>query len=460
MDDASEGVENTSSDSDSDYFPETATKSRGNKKSEATGIKKLKREVCSNRCASTTTSALVEHTLWVELPLELLVIIFQYIVQQFGPFLTLKKYGLVCKKWRLALLENALWQHVTLNCEESWLNINQALKWLSRLNHCTIKKLTVLSWKQGHSNTSFQQLLQICLQVKCMEFNKCVLKFDEVFSCLHQVEEVTIEQCNVKSFNVLVQGHKDKLHYLSLTEVGSSLCQSLLKCETPLVKLKTLKLDNFGNFRADSIKLLQKMCPNLIDLQLTFARNTVSSRCIPSEADLNNKFLCLKCLVVFFPMFDTSLHESDYLCLLLATSPNLQSLILVHYIHSLTISYDKLVSLLPSSLTEFALFFCVLEFDELLSKVLLRCDSLQHLTIASPRGWRVNDDIITTIVTSPCVNTLQYLDLRGTDVTINGVRTLLTSAYNLKHLNLLQCRYLPRGTRRLYDGATELNKLL
>ena len=450
--DVDEYVKRTSSDSDSDYFPENSTtKSRARKKSKAIGVKKPKHEVCSNQCALST--------LLIALPLELLVMIFQYIVQQYGPFLALKKYGLVSKKWRLALLENKLWQCVTLNCKEPWLKISQAFKWLCKFKYCAVKDLSVSSWRVTRTNTSFEQLLQLCHQLKCVQFNNCTLKFDEVFKCLDQVESLTIEQCNVKNFSVLVQTSKDTLRCLSLTGVGSSLVHNLSECDTPLLKLNTLQLlqlDNLWFFRPDCVKILQKMCPNLIHLQLCFPHDSVARVC--ESKVFPNGYLSLKYLELTFQTH-CSLFESGHLCLLLAVSPNLQSLILIHYTQPSSLSYDKLVSLVPSNLKDLDLFYCKLDFNELLSKLLLCCHALQRLTIANPRGQRVSDDIITTIVASPCANTLRYLDLSGTDVTVNGIKILLNSVCNLKHLDLMRCRYLPRGTKHLYNNATDLDKL-
>ena len=446
-------AESENSDSDSDYLPENITQSsakRGSKQSKVTAVKKSKHEIiCSNQCPSSTAFTITK------LPLELLVMIFQYIVQQCGPFVALKRYGLISKKWRLALLENTLWHSVSLNGKESWLSINKALIWLCNFKHGVVKQLTVSSWKQIHVNTSLQQ---ICRQVKDAEFKDCTLKFDEIFECFVQVEELTIVQCTVKSFTMLVQTCKDTLRHLSLIRVGSSFCHSLTKCDTPVVTLKMLQLDNFGYFRADSVNILQKMCPNLIHLQLAFAGESVS-RGVQSEMCLN-RFLSLKYLELTFDCFiDNSSSASEHLCLLLAASPNLQYLTLVHYLHDHTLSHDKLASLMSSNLTELVFFHCKLDFTELLSKLLLSCDALQRLAIVNPKGKRVTDNIIATIIASPCASTLQYLDLSGTDVTIDGVRCLLKSVCNLKQLDLLRCRYLPRGAKRSYSSATGLNKL-
>ena len=445
-------VNSSSSDSDSDYIPEDVIKSRSRsrKKSKTTGIKKWRGDRSSNHCTPSMSSLM-------ELPLELMVMIFQYIVAQYGPFLTLKRYGLVCKKWRLALLENALWQTVTLDGKE--LIIKEALIWLYKFKYCTVKDLTMSSWKLSQSNSSFDQLLQICCQVKCMKFNNCMLTFERVFKCLDQVEKLTIAHCNVKNFNTMIQTCKERLRYLSLIDVGSStsLCSSLSKGNASLPQLNTLQLDNFGNFRVDSINLLQKMCPNLIHLQLCFVSSTVS-RGFQPVLSLNG-FPNLKYLELTFHVFNDGVCASD-LCLLLAASPNLQFLSLIHYTHACTVNYDKLVSLMSSNLTELALFYCKLNFNELLSKLLHCYDALLRLTIASPKGQRVTDDIIAIIIASPCANTLQYLDLSGTDVTINGIRSLLNSVCNLKHLDLLRCRYLPRGTRRLYSNPADLDKLI
>ena len=443
--DVDKDAESENSDSDSDYCPENSfTKSRARKKLKATGTKKSKQDFSSNNCASTTI-------VLMKLPLELLVVIFQYIVQQYGPFLSLKKYGLVSKRWRLALLENKLWQFVDLNCKDSWLNINPALKWLCKFKQCAVKELRISSWV-GYSKSSFEQLLQLCHQVKSVEFDNCLLKFDDIFKCLNLIEKLTITQCNIKNFNTLLLTSKGTLRCLSLTGVGGSLCQSLSKCDIPLVRLNTLQLDNFWSSKADSVSILQKMCPNLMHLELCFTYNYIGLRNLHGL----NTFPNLKHLeLTFCP------HHSGLLCMLIAASPTLQSLILVSYTiqHCSVNFYDKLASIISPNLKDLDLFYCELDFGELLSKLFLSCHSLRRLTIANPKGHRVGDDIISTIVTSSCANSLKYLDLSGTNVTVDGVRMLLNSLNNLKHLDLVRCRYLPRGTKRLYNNSIDMDRL-
>ena len=444
--DVDKDAENGISDSDSDYCPEDSfTKSRARKKLKATGIKKSKQDVCSNNRASTTFISM-------KLPLELLVVIFQYIVQEYGPFLSLKKYGLVSKRWRLALLENKLWHCVDLNCKVSWLSINHAIEWLCKFKYCVVKELSISSWK-GFSKSSFEQLLQLCNRVKAVEFDSCTLKFDDIFKCLNFVEKLTIKQCSIKNFNMLLQTSKGTLRCLSLTGVGGSLCWSLSKCDIPLVELNTLHLDNFGNSKADSVSILQKLCPNLIHLELCFTDNGL--RGFQPEIGLNT-FPNLKYLELMFCP-----HHSGLLCSLLAASPNLQSLILISYTvqHCSVNFYDKLASIISSDLRDLDLFYCELDFSELLSKLLSCCHSLRRLTIACPKGHRVSDDIITIIVASSCANTLKYLDLSGTDVTVDGIKMLLNCLSNLKHLDLVRCRYLPRGTKRLYNNSVDMDML-
>ena len=50
----------------------------------------------------------------------------------------------------------------------------------------------------------------------------------------------------------------------------------------------------------------------------------------------------------------------------------------------------------------------------------------------NPKSYRVSNDIITIIVTSSCANTLKYLDLSRTDVTVDIISMLLNSLSNLK----------------------------
>ena len=62
----------------------------------------------------------------------------------------------------------------------------------------------------------------------------------------------------------------------TLTEIlfwtaSLSFCQSLLKHNVTLINLKTLELDKVYNYKKDSISCLQKRCPNLTTLKISFS---------------------------------------------------------------------------------------------------------------------------------------------------------------------------------------------
>jgi len=444
-------TDSSHSSDDSDYTPELVTNIQTFKRHKSVGSRKSRKK----QATSSDSTQISSHPP-VRLPVDVLFIIFQYIVIEIGPFLALKRYGVVCKEWRQALLENKLWHNVSLDGNESWLDVSRALKWLCTYKFSSVSSLSLSRWRPGHHQSGFGYLLQLCTQVTSARFDNCILKFDEIFKHFSKLEKLIIARCSVKSFSELFRDSKNTLHWLSLGQVGGSVCQSLLKCGTPLVNLHTLQLDNFFRNKVDSIYLLQRMCPNVIALKVYFAYDEYID---PKLCELEQTgFVNLVSLELCFDScFDYSYNtwENNILCLTLSSSPYLKSLKLLHYT---SWEYDKLVSLVSCNLQELELLHCCVDFSLFIRKVVQSCTNLQKLTIASPKQGNATDDIIDILVSSPVINTLTHVDLTGTEVTADGIKRLLKCSHYLTYLNLLSCRNLPRGSKHIYSNA-ELNKL-
>uniref|UniRef100_A0A3Q1G479 F-box and leucine rich repeat protein 6 n=1 Tax=Acanthochromis polyacanthus TaxID=80966 RepID=A0A3Q1G479_9TELE len=57
-------------------------------------------------------------------------------------------------------------------------------------------------------------------------------------------------------------------------------------------------------------------------------------------------------------------------------------------------------------------------------------------------------------------DTLQSLNLSGTKITPQALRSVVGQATALDYLNLSSCRYLPRGAKRIYRGQEDIRQLL
>ena len=443
-------TDSSHSSNDSDYTPEPVTNIQTRKRKRAARSKnKLSKQGTPKDSIQSSPHPPVR------LPVDVLVIIFQYTVIEISPFLALKRYGLVCKEWRQALLENKLWDTVSLDGNESWLDVTRALKWLCTYKSFNVSELALSNWRPGHHQSGFDSLLQICSQVKSIRFDNCVLKFEDIFKRFSNLEKLVVARSSIKSFTELFHGSKETLHWLSLCFVGGSICQSFVKCDSPLVDLHTLQLDNFYQNKADSISLLQKMCPSITALKLYFVYNEyIDPRlCEFEHAGFVNLVTLELC---FDSCFDYSYNkwQNNVLCSILSSSPQLKSVKLLHYI---SWEYDKLVSLISCNLQEIELLQCSINFAYFISKLVQFCSNLLRLTIVC--GSRtVTDDVIDILITSPVINTLKHVGLVASEVTADGVKRLLECSQCLTSLNLSGCRNLPRGTKRLHCDA-ELKKL-
>ncbi|KAB7504534.1 F-box/LRR-repeat protein 6, partial [Armadillidium nasatum] len=86
----------------------------------------------------------------------------------------------------------------------------------------------------------------------------------------------------------------------------------------------------------------------------------------------------------------------------------------------------------------------------------------QHSLVELDLSWTANSAAIDAALFALAEEenkTLQVLNLRGSSISFEPVRKILSNCANLRLLNLTSCRALPRGVKRLHETARDVMKL-
>jgi len=382
------------------------------------------------------------------LPLEVLVIIFQFVVESVGPLEALQKYGLVSKGWRDVLLVNKLWYKVVV---DNKINHSKALKWLCDHKFDVVKELHFDCWTSEYYqlNTTTRVKLMFA-RLPRVRFHFCDLKSVDFFKCFTKLQKLHISSCSsyIASSSQLFKNCRNSLTEILFSYAGSSFCQNLLKHNVILPNLITLDVDKFYYYKKDSISCLQKRCPNLASLKL--------SCCIDKDNSVDRSNLIgfphLQYLEVYFQTYNyrgSDSWKNDVMCSLLHRSPLLQSLRIVSY----STSYCEFIPLVSPKLRKLILQSCGYYCIDYLVNFLSQCAALKDLHVICSHYF--NDQAIDAIVTSPAFASISHLNIHSTNVTVEGVKALLHSDHNLRYLNLLRCQYIPMQARYVYTENIE-----
>nr|XP_033789170.1 F-box/LRR-repeat protein 6 isoform X2 [Geotrypetes seraphini] len=86
--------------------------------------------------------------------------------------------------------------------------------------------------------------------------------------------------------------------------------------------------------------------------------------------------------------------------------------------------------------------------------------SLQELDLTGQCYGEVDLELALAILVEGGNKLLSSINLAGTKVTLNSVRDLIRNSTTLTYLNLVSCRNLPRGMKRVYRGQEDIQQCL
>ncbi|XP_069882150.1 F-box/LRR-repeat protein 6-like [Dipodomys merriami] len=407
-------------------------------------------------------------------PLEVLVHIFGLLVAAEGPVPFLGRAARVCRLWRRAASQPALWHTATLSPPlagraksgaQAEKKLLASLEWLVPSRFSLLQRLTLIHWK-----SQVQPVLKLvsacCRRLTFLKLSDChgvttdtLLALAKSCRQLHSLDlqHSMVDSTAVVSFLEAVGPRMRKL-WLTYSSQTTAIVGALLGSCCP--QLQVLEVSTGINRNSTPLQLpveaLQKACPQLQVLRL------LNLMWMPKPSGrrpaLGPGFPCLEelCLAGSTCAF----VSNEVLGRLLHGSPSLRLLDLR--------GCDRIT---PEGLRDLP---CQ-ELEQLHLGLYGMSDRLTMAKEGSPlltqkwhhslreldlsgQGFGEGDleQALAAFSGAPALPALSRLNLRGTRVTPGMVSSVISSCPGLLYLNLESCRCLPRGLKRVYRGLDEV----
>nr|XP_056710826.1 F-box/LRR-repeat protein 6 [Euleptes europaea] len=417
-----------------------------------------------------------------QLPVEILVQIFQHIVASEGSVPFLCRVARVCRLWYGAAANPVLWQKVSLGyCwaapGQKWSPVVEkrvfgTVEWLAGHRFSHLRDFALCHWK-NHVPFVLKEIGKSCPLLASLKLSHCSGVTAEslvaLAACCPQLESLNVQNSQVHSSAVVsfLEAAGSRIRYLWLTYTRTSAVIAALSngC-CPGLRLLELNMEikqSSQHFQLP-IEQLQAACPHLQVLRLLNVvwnpkprpRSAPPSQGFPEMAEL-----CLATTSYSF-VDDSTLQRilwaSDQIRMLdlrgcfRVTPKGLQQLPCP--------DLEQLYLGLYCSTSQIHL---PLEGSPLLTRKWSH--SLQELDLA---GQSFSEGDLEQAMASLAQGQsqkggpppLRSLNLTGTKVILSTVSTLITSCPALTYLNLSSCRHLPRGTKKAYRGQKEIRQCL
>ncbi|XP_060099128.1 F-box/LRR-repeat protein 6 [Heteronotia binoei] len=417
-----------------------------------------------------------------ELPVEILVQIFQHTVASEGSVPFLCRVARVCRLWYGAAANPVLWQKVSLGyCwaapGQKWSPTVEkralgTVEWLAGHRFSRLRDFALCHWK-NHVPFVLKEIGKSCPLLASLKLSHCSGVTAESLAglaeCCPELESLNLQHSQVHSSAVVsfleAAGSRIRHLWLTFSPQTSAVIAALSGGSCPELRLLEVNTDikRFSQHFHLPIEQLQLACPHLQVFRLL---NVVwSPKLNPRSAPCSQGFpelteLCLATTSYSF-VNDSTLQRilwaSDRLRVLdlrgcfhvtpsalhMLPCPDLEHLYLGLYCSAsdirLPLEGIPLVTQKWShSLRELDLAgqgFCE--------------SSLERAMAALAQGQSQRG--------GPA---LRSLNLTGTKVILSTVSTLINSCPALTYLNLSSCRHLPRGTKKAYRGREEIRQCL
>lgn len=385
---------------------------------------------------------------WSEtIPTEILLLIFQYAMNQLQsssvPFLC--RMSRVCRRWREVASEPKLWKTVNLSTEE--VNITKSAKILNKLVSTRLKytrELVLRGWSKL-TDREIKALGKHCHKLQCIDLSECEsLTSQGIASLADDCRHIT--SIGLKSTKIDITGLQ---HIIAI--LGAQLeCLFLENCNRltggrilPLIQencpnLRILDISG-TNARTFPIEKLQAGCPKLRKL---FLANLLLHSTPKTNEKKANGFPDLQFLE-WSGFYHGMQCTNDHLLRILRSSHNLESLI----IRGPNLITAEGFSSLPDCPLK-TLTFHNASFSSFSAVVNKWHGTLESLDISSSRD--VGDNCMELLDNEFEMQKLRDLDVNNTNITSIGLRFILNGCPNLRLLNLISCRGLPRGFKTIH----------
>ncbi|XP_027713536.1 F-box/LRR-repeat protein 6 [Vombatus ursinus] len=411
------------------------------------------------------------------IPLEILVRIFQVLVASEGAVPFLCRAARVCRLWYDAASQSVLWQKVSL--APPWPSrskgppsklekkILSSLEWLVPNRFLFLRELSLSHWK-NYVPLMLKAVSESCPHLTSLKLSHCQSVTAKALVTLPracpQLDSLNLQNSQVESAAVVgfLEAAGKQLRQLWLTYSSQMTSIISLLSNGCCPQLQLLEVDtgikpNSQHFQLH-IEALQTGCPRLQVLRLL---NLVWSPKMggrgvalgPGFPDLEE--LCLATSTITYvsdEVLHRLLHGSPHLrvldlrgCARLTPAglaslpcPDLEQLHLGLYGSVIWVALPKE----GSPLLTWKWHRTLQELD--LNGQCYREEDLKQALIAFSSTESGHSPI------------LRSLSLKGTQVTVATISSVISSCPALSYLNLSSCRYLPRGLKKAYRGQAEI----
>ncbi|XP_054840436.1 F-box/LRR-repeat protein 6 isoform X1 [Eublepharis macularius] len=417
-----------------------------------------------------------------QLPVEILVQIFQHVVALEGSVPFLCRMARVCRLWYGAAASPVLWQKVSLGyCwaapGQKWSHVIEkrvlgTVEWLAAHRFSRLQDFALCHWK-NHVPFVLKEVGQSCPLLASLKLSYCSGVTAESLAVLAgscpQLESLNLQNSQVHSSAVVsileAAGSRIRHLWLTYSSQTSAVMAALSSGCCPGLRLLEMNMEikkSSEHFQFP-VEKLQAACPHLQVLRLLnvvwspkpSCRSALGSPGFPELAEL-----CLATTSYSF-VDDNTLQR------ILWASGQLRMLDLRGCFRVT----PKALQLLPCPDLEqlYLGLYCSashirlpLEGSPLITRKWSR--SLRELDLA---GQSFSESDLQQAMAAFAREesqsggpVLRSLNLTGTKVVLSTVSTLITSCPALIYLNLSSCRHLPRGTKKAYRGREEIHQCL
>ncbi|XP_038046542.1 F-box/LRR-repeat protein 6-like [Patiria miniata] len=406
------------------------------------------------------------HQLWGQrLPMVALLNVFQFVVRMEGAIPFLCRACRVCRLWREGAVHSSLWQQVDLangriKCTDA------TLEWLAENRLSRLTSVNLGGWAKL-TDAGIKALVTHCSKhLRCIYLNGCI-KLTAASVCslvdgcptLHTIDlsHTNTDVVSITSMTHILQTLNSRLRLLNLAGNKLKGAPGILKTlKTHCSNLRALDISNC-KFTSDFVMLhieeLQRGCPMLEVLRLAgcMVRASQVSNKVQAESTGFPELQELS-LAVNTDVVNGGIAIDDNMLLrLLVKSHQLKLLDLRGCTHISAVGIQRLP---VYDLQHLFISQCSVSRYEGIEAIIHKW---QHSLIELDLSWNVFpamslDIAMKKLSSVPGQSVLRDINLAGTSITAERVRSILEGCPSLVSLHLASCRGLPRGMKRSYHG--------
>ncbi|XP_072911207.1 F-box/LRR-repeat protein 6 [Hemitrygon akajei] len=414
-----------------------------------------------------------------QLPIEVLVHIFHYVVSSNGAVPFLCRMARVCQLWNGAAENPRLWRRVTIS--QCWgspgkklqplvqKKIQNTLSWLTENRFSQLREFSLCHWNNLVSYT-LKTVTKSCPHLTSLRLTNCNGISSDVFEALathsQKLENLNLQHSVVDTAAVVsfLEAAGSNLRQLCVTyssRLHNIFNAIMAGCCTELRLLEVnTEIKQTNPYFQFCIEMLQAGCPKLQVLRL-----------------LNLTWFPRACTMIVSP--EVGFSELEELCLATSSFSLVTDEVLVKLLHLSTklrtldlrgcyrITSASLQLLPCQDLSRLFLGLYCSTTTLLLAKqgseqiALKWRHSLEELDITGQCYKEKDLELAVGILAGTEGNViLRSLNLAGTKVTLDAIRVVVSGCSQLSYLNLTSCRCLPRGLKRIYRGQDEISQFI